>query len=66
MVGDSLHHDIHGASTSGIASVFICGGIHADDLGLQSLGAMPEEDRLKALLKKEDARPTFVAPMFQW
>ncbi|CAI5997983.1 unnamed protein product [Closterium sp. NIES-65] len=34
MVGDSLHHDILGAASFGIDSVFVAGGIHADQLGV--------------------------------
>ena len=33
-VGDSLEHDIAGANSAGIDSVFVLGGIHARDLGL--------------------------------
>ncbi len=31
MIGDSLHHDIAGAATSGIDSLLITGGIHEND-----------------------------------
>lgn len=31
-VGDSLEHDIRGANTAGISSLFLTTGIHADDL----------------------------------
>lgn len=33
-IGDSLEHDIGGAAAAGIASVFVLGGIHADDVML--------------------------------
>ena len=33
-VGDSLEHDVAGANAAGIDSVFVLGGIHAQDLGL--------------------------------
>ena len=31
-VGDSLHHDVAGANSAGIDSIFIMGGIHSDEL----------------------------------
>ena len=33
-VGDSLHHDVAGATSAGIDSIFVLGGIHAKELGL--------------------------------
>ena len=33
-VGDSLEHDIGGAAAAGVASCFVLGGIHADDVAL--------------------------------
>lgn len=33
-VGDSLEHDIAGANAAGIDSIFVLGGIHAEELGL--------------------------------
>jgi len=36
--GDSLEHDVAGANKAGISSVFIAGGIHAGDLGLEVSG----------------------------
>nr|CAB3481617.1 unnamed protein product [Digitaria exilis] len=52
MVGDSLHHDIKGANASGIASVLITGGIHADELGLREFGETAEEDAIRTLSSK--------------
>lgn len=34
-VGDSLEHDILGANAAGIDSIFVIGGIHAKNLGLE-------------------------------
>ncbi|KAH9297826.1 hypothetical protein KI387_029508, partial [Taxus chinensis] len=48
-VGDSLHHDILGANNSGIQSVFVAGGIHADELGISQFGMVPEVAALQAL-----------------
>jgi hypothetical protein len=33
-VGDSMEHDIAGAEGAGCASVLVCGGIHAEELGM--------------------------------
>ena len=66
-VGDSLHHDIGGASSAGIASVWTTSsGIHANDLGLQ-FGQLPTTQQVLDLLKKEGAvEPTHVLPAFLW
>ena len=37
-VGDSLHHDVAGANGAGIDSVFIVGGVHAEELGVEAPG----------------------------
>jgi len=37
-VGDSLEHDVAGANRAGIDSVFVLGGIHANELGLTPTG----------------------------
>ncbi|XP_047330851.1 uncharacterized protein LOC124934371 [Impatiens glandulifera] len=66
-VGDSLHHDIKGAMASGIESVFISGGIHADELGLTSYNQeVSDPSSLKALAEKYDASPSYVLPAFIW
>jgi len=63
-VGDSLHHDIAGANAAGIASVFVAGGVHRDELGSE-LGAMPEKEKLDELFAKHKQTPTHVIPMFK-
>eukprot|EP00977_Amphora_coffeiformis_P006285 scaffold1351_cov176-Amphora_coffeaeformis.AAC.19 len=62
-VGDSLHHDIAGASSAGIASVWTTSsGIHANDLGLK-FGQQPTAQQVRDLLKKEGtAEPTHILP----
>ncbi|XP_078434839.1 haloacid dehalogenase-like hydrolase (HAD) superfamily protein [Wolffia australiana] len=60
-VGDSLHHDIKGANAAGMAAAFVCGGIHADELG------QPVDFRkVSSLASKVNARPSFVLPYFTW
>ncbi|KAF8653882.1 hypothetical protein HU200_062016 [Digitaria exilis] len=66
MVGDSLHHDIKGANASGIASVLITGGIHADELGLREFGETAEEDAIRTLSSKHGSYPSYVLPSFTW
>lgn len=65
-VGDSLHHDIKGANATGIQSVFITGGIHASELGLDSFREVAPLSSVQALASKYDAYPSYVLPAFQW
>lgn len=65
-VGDSLHHDIKGAQASGIASAFVTGGIHADELGIANLEETAGYDAVHFLACKYDAYPSYVLPAFQW
>lgn len=63
-VGDSLAHDVAGARGAGLASAFVIGGIHQDDLG------EPEDagfaDRLAALERREGARPDYLLRRLSW
>lgn len=63
-VGDSLHHDIAGANSTGIASVFVTGGVHCKELGVD-LGLLPDEGKLTSLFEKHSQTPTHVVPMFR-
>ncbi|KAG7372580.1 HAD-like domain containing protein [Nitzschia inconspicua] len=66
-VGDSLHHDIAGASRAGIPSVLVTSGIHKTELGTK-FGALPTLEVLDELLQKEcddDVRPSHVVPAFR-
>lgn len=65
-VGDSLHHDIKGANVAGIQSAFITCGIHANELGLGSFGAVANSSSVQALASKYDAYPSYVLPAFMW
>ncbi|KAK7319801.1 hypothetical protein RJT34_04527 [Clitoria ternatea] len=65
-VGDSLHHDIKGANAAGIESVFITGGIHADELGLNGFGEVANSSFVQSLATKYDAYPSYVLPSFTW
>ena len=63
-VGDSLHHDVMGASRAGVDSVFVCGGVHCQTLGVpQAAAVAPEPARLASLLdafadEMDGCRPT--------
>lgn len=65
-VGDSLHHDIKGANVAGLQSVFITGGIHATELGLNNINEVADISKVQALASKYDVNPSFVTPAFIW
>jgi len=64
-VGDSLGHDILGASRAGLASAFVAGGIHLRDLGI-AWGEMPGAATWQRFLDDAPARPDYVLPTFTW
>jgi len=63
-VGDSLHHDILGANSVGIASVLVTGGIHCIDLTHGKFGEIPTSEKLNELFDAEGIYPTHVIPSF--
>lgn len=70
-VGDSLEHDIGGAQAAGVDSVFVLGGIHAEDVGLRGgAGAgrhsFSESGLAAACAEHDVAPPPFVLPYFSW
>ena len=65
-VGDSLHHDIAGANASGVPSIFIVGGIHAEELLSDNDQKMPSETKLKEFFDKEGITPTHVLSVFNY
>ena len=65
-VGDSLHHDIVGANKAGIDSIFVTGGIHADELLVKDIGQSADPRALKELLEKGAGQPRYVIPSFKW
>ncbi len=60
-VGDSLVHDIKGASDAGHASLLICGGIHKDEIG-----DPVTQDALAEVSKTYGVTPDYAAPLFVW
>lgn len=67
-VGDSLAHDVRGASAAGIDSLFVAGGIHAAELGIAEGDAHATigEDALDRLFAAYDVRPTYSSSGFRW
>ena len=66
-VGDSLEHDVAGANAAGIASLFVGGGIHADELGLS--GASPQlltETALARTFNTHGVQPSYSIERFIW
>ena len=61
--GDSLHHDVAGANAAGIHSLFVAGGIHADDLPPE--GQLSSE-ALSRLFDEEGIAPTLSVEKFVW
>ncbi|VEU42724.1 unnamed protein product [Pseudo-nitzschia multistriata] len=66
-VGDSLHHDVAGANASGIPSIFVAGGIHAEELwGEGERDLPPSRAVLEEFFAREGHTPTHVVPAFRF
>jgi HAD superfamily hydrolase (TIGR01459 family) len=64
-VGDSLRTDIAGAAAAGIDSLFVAGGIHAEEFGMLG-GEEPDLDRVAAALRAGPYHPAAVTRRFSW
>ncbi len=64
-LGDSMRTDIKGATTAGIDSVLISGGIHAEDWGL-SAGALPSDAQVEAVVREYAFSPRYVTGHMVW
>ena len=64
-VGDSLEHDILGASQAGLRSAFLAGGIHLGEMGAP-WGELPDQGAWDHFLRGAPARPDYVLPAFVW
>ncbi len=64
-VGDSLRTDIAGARRSGIDALFVAGGIHAKELGMDA-GQNPDPTILNELLAKAPEQPNGILPHLSW
>lgn len=69
-VGDSLPHDVLGALRARIASVFVAGGVHFEELGVEQGGVnIPSAAAYAAAFSKHlegEGVPTHVVPAFRW
>jgi len=63
-VGDSLEHDIAGASAAGMDSCFIAGGIHKDEV-LKGEDVV-DIDALQGVCRHHKAMPSYVMPFLRW
>ena len=64
-VGDSIEHDVLGATRAGLRSAFVAGGIHAEDLGVR-WGELPAPAAWERFLDGAAARPHYLLPTFTW
>ncbi|KAG3148731.1 hypothetical protein PI126_g12345 [Phytophthora idaei] len=70
-IGDSLHHDIQGATNVGVDSILIAGGVHAKQLEVDAWSDAEEDLHIKPelldkLLGETELDPTYTATRFQW
>lgn len=65
-IGDSLDHDILGASRAGLDSVLIARGVHWDDLGLAQPGDWPTAAAVGRLGQQRGAVPTWFQASLAW
>jgi HAD superfamily hydrolase (TIGR01459 family) len=66
-VGDSLRTDIAGAAAAGLDSLFIAGGIHAEEFGRAGdPNSDPDLSRIEASLDAGGHQPVAIAPNFRW
>jgi len=64
-IGDSIEHDVLGASRVGLRSAFVAGGIHAQEL-VTARGRLPDPQAWRAFAAKAVARPDYLLPAFVW
>ncbi|KAF1779592.1 HAD-like domain [Phytophthora cactorum] len=69
-IGDSLHHDIQGATNVGVDSILIAGGVHAKQLEVDAWSDAEEDHHIKPelldkLLGETELDPTYTR-RFQW
>jgi len=64
-IGDSLRTDVAGAEASGIASIFIAGGIHGEELHVSRDGRVDPE-AYEAFMAAAEWKPTVALPFMRW
>lgn len=64
-VGDSLRTDIAGAAKQGMDSVFVLGGIHAEELAMTPDG-VPDRAGLTRLIRDSGFKPRYIVDTLRW
>ena len=64
-VGDSMHHDVVGATAAGVPVVFVVGGIEHEKLGIAP-GELPSAAALASLCEEFGATPTHTVALARW
>ena len=64
-VGDSMHHDVVGATAAGVPVVFVAGGIEHEKLGIAP-GELPSAAALASLCEEFGATPTHTVALARW
>ena len=64
-IGDSIEHDILGATRVGISSALIPGVVHAAELGV-TWGELPLPDRWRKFITTAAAKPDHLLSAFKW
>ncbi len=64
-IGDSIEHDVLGAARARLASAFVVGGIHSNEL-VDRWGELPAAPRWQEFAATAAARPAYVLPALVW
>ena len=64
-IGDSIDHDILGATRVGVACALVTGGVHANALNVK-WGEMPTADAWRGFAADATANPQYLLPAFVW
>lgn len=64
-VGDAFPTDVTGCAAAGIDELLICGGIHAEELGI-AWGEAPTPEALAGLAARYTPQPVAAVPAFRW
>ena len=62
-IGDSLRTDMKGAKDFGVGSLFVTGGIHAEEVGTREA---PDEQLMRKAFEKHGVTPDAVTRMLAW